>query len=360
MNNFHDFLHAISAAALDTLVGFDRQAALDAGVDPSRAKAWAELHDVYFGTTNSPQKQRLAGEKARRHGFSLDQLALLERRLRPIKHARTRMKLRLALLDAKCTYKKLSELANKLIPKTPPEPPRKQVSFTRSRQGYRTMRVTADERDLADLEHALRADLDSTKPIAQQMLERFLELMRGDGTGVPKAVPRPLLLIPLPEWIKVLRDEGDDTVLGLSDGTTITGAEYLNRHHATVENGLEAALFHPEEGPVNLYRDQRFANQKQRDLARATLTMCPVPDCRQSADSCEINHIRAWKHGGETNLNNLAPLCRYHNRVNDDDPERARRGRIEYVSGTPVWHSPRGYRATNTHHPYGAMQTLFG
>lgn len=63
MTNFHDFLHAISAAALDTLVGFDRQAALDAGVDPSRAKAWAELHDVYFGTTNSPQKQRLAGEK---------------------------------------------------------------------------------------------------------------------------------------------------------------------------------------------------------------------------------------------------------------------------------------------------------
>mgnify|MGYP002714566085 FL=1 len=246
------------------------------------------------------------------------------------------------------------------------------------------MTVTADERDMADLEHALTIGADTSKPVAPQMLESFLRLMRGynppgsqsDGNsgqdggedggseppgtataGVPSAVPRPLLLIPLHEWVKIHKGEGDETILQLTDGTTMTGAEFLNQYYATAENYLEAATFHPEEGAVNLYRGRRLANAKQRTLARATSPTCPVPGCRRGADACEIHHITAWKHGGETNVANLAPLCRYHNRVNDDDPARSRRGRIVNANGTPVWRSPRGYLVRNT--TRGAMDALF-
>ncbi|AWB81362.1 HNH endonuclease [Corynebacterium yudongzhengii] len=354
---FQTLLQALSGSALDTLAGFDRRAALDAGLDPARVRAWAGLYDVYFAPTHSRQKQRQAAEKARRRGFSLDQLALIERRLKPVKSARTRAKLRLQLLDAQGDYQALARLAKRLVPGKK-KPRRSQVRFSRSRDGKRTMTVTADERDLADLEHAVSREIDPSKPAAPQMLKAFLDLMRGDGTGVPRAVPRPLLLIPLPEWTKIIRGDGDETILGLTDGTTVTGAEFLQRY-ATEEYGLEAATFHPKEGAVNLYRTKRLANQKQRDLVRATQTVCPVPDCRCAADMCEIHHVKAWSRGGETNLDNLAVLCRYHNRMNDDDPAHPRRGRIEIIDGAPVWRSPRGYAVANEHHPYGAMQTLF-
>lgn len=377
MTAFENLIATMTNSAIEVLEDFDKQVALDAGFSPSRAKAWDDLRATYYGPTTSPQKQRLAREKAHRSALSLDQLALIEREIKKIPSNRTRMKLRLELLDAQGNYKALARLAKRLVPGKD-SPPRKQVRFSRSRGGRRTMTVTAEERDMADLEHALSLGADTSKPVAPQMLENFLRLMRGynengtppedagnsstatvdsASTGVPKAIPRPLLLIPLPDWIAIHQGRGDETILHLTDGTSMTGAEFLNQYYATEENYLEAATFHVEKGAVNLYRGRRLANEKQRTLARATSPTCPVPDCRHGADACEIHHIIAWKHGGETNISNLAPLCRYHNRVNDDDPRRSRRGRIVSVNGTPVWRSPRGYLVRNDKH--GAMEALF-
>lgn len=353
MNSFRTLINTMTSAALEVLEDFDEQEALDAGIDPNRVTAWKKLHRVYFGPSTSPQKQRIAREKAARRGFSLDQLALIERRIGRIASKRTRTKLRLALLDAQGDYKALGRLAKRLVPHSE-KPPRKRVTFSRTKAGRRTMTVTADERVIADLEHALSRGADPTKPVAPQMHDRFIRLIRNKGGGVPAAAPRPLILVPLPEWTRILRGDGDETVLGLTDGTTITGAEFLRQH---VGDELEVALFHPQDGPVNLYRGKRLANQKQRDLARATTPECPVPDCRHGADSCEIHHIRAWRHGGETNLSNLAPLCRYHNRVNDDDPAVRRRGRIVTVNGAPAWCSPKGHIVSRK--GFGAMQALF-
>ena len=178
---------------------------------------------------------------------------------------------------------------------------------------------------------------DRNRPEAEQKLERYRELLRGDG-GVPRAVPRPIITVPLDAAVKVLRGEGDDSVLGLTDGTTMTCSELVAELFG---EELEVAVFHPQEGPVNLLRGQRFANAKQRALISMTQPICAVPGCRHAADMCEMHHIDPWKHGGETNLRNLAPLCRYHNRVNDDDRQRIR-GRIEWIRGRPVWVSPQG------------------
>ena len=88
--------------------------------------------------------------------------------------------------------------------------------------------------------------------------------------------------------------------------------------------------------------------------------MCPVPDCRHAADNCQVHHIKAWSKGGLTNMDNLAMLCRYHNRTNDDDPEHSYHGRVENIRGAPIWRSPRGHLIPNTIHPFGAMTLLYG
>ena len=382
MTAFASFLQAMSSAALDTLQGFDAHAALDAGIDPAKVRTWAQLHDVYLSPSSSSpsimQMHAEAAAKARHGGFSLDQLALIERRLKPLPTSHDRARRRLELLDMllerrPSSYHSFARAIRECMPNEP-KPPRRGVSFSRSRAGVRTMRVTASERDLADLEHALLRGLQPTSSAGSHMLAQFLRLMRGAGgtestrgaggaegtVGVAYAAPRPLLLIPLPAWTKLLGGSGDDVTLGLTDGTTMSGAEFLNRYYTSSSFQLEAAVFHPQEGAVNLYRTHRHANRKQRDLARATNPVCPVPDCRHGADHCEAHHITAWRDGGETNLDNLAMLCRYHNRTNDDDPHRRRRGRIENTRGTPTWRSPRGFAVPNTHHPFGAMQTLFG
>lgn len=377
--NFSGLLQALADSVVDALADFDREVALAAGLDPARVRAWEAVHRAYFGRTKWTKQQRRALDKARTSVLSIDQLAFIESRLSLIDDPSTRWKTRLSLLNFRGSFDALKRRAKKLVPDPEPAPPKNAVKFGRSRMGKRSMTVTANERLLADTEHFLRDGIDSSKPAMPQLVSRFEDLLRGnlDGTpdgklddgsasarasaaGVPHSQPRPLVLVGLPDFVSIVCGDGDEVVLGLTDGTTMTGAEFLNRFIATASNELEAAVFHPAEGAVNLYRLSRFANQKQRDLARAAMPTCSHPFCRHGADACEIHHVTPWSRGGETNLANLAPLCRYHNRINDDDPSRQKRGRIEIRGGTPVWISPRGTPVPQTWHPFGAMRTLFG
>lgn len=340
---------------VDHLEGFDRDAALAIGMNPTTATAWQQMEQVYFGRTRHVKQQCKALERARAGGFSVEQLAMIERRLKPITHEGTRWRLRLALLKASMRYKSLERAAKELVPSVK-KPPKDSISFSKSIDGKRALRIIFDERFLADLEAALRRGIDTSKPAGPQMLERFIALLR-DGDSVPTASPTPLILVPLADHIRIVAGDGDETILGLTDGTTITGAEYLQHH---VGDTLEVALFHPEEGAVNLYHGQRRANWKQRILAKATSPVCLVPGCRHGADHCEVHHVIPWKHGGETNMNNLAMLCPYHNRTNDDDANVNKRGRVRFFGGVPVWVSPRGYAVPNPYHQFGAMKLLFG
>ncbi|MGI0541339.1 HNH endonuclease [Corynebacterium aquatimens] len=346
---------------------------------------------------------------------------MIERRVATISEVAEQWRMRLTLLRKRGRYKTLLERARELIPSAK-KPPTPGIRFTRSTSGLRTMTVTADEHLLADIERTLNDDLDPSSPSTPQMLSAFERVVRvddsdgddcsctsdctpagdcdcndcgcapGDGDcddcgggcdgcdagdcgctpgapeagnkrggrsrGVKRSSPEPLILVPLPTHIQIMEGRGDDIELRLTNGTTMTGAEYVNGVVAKHAKPFQLGLFHPEEGPVNLYRESRFANDKQRKLLRAAMPMCLAPGCRKSADQCQFHHMTAWKHGGETNLKNLAVLCRYHNQINDDDPGVHRRGRPEAPYGTPVWVSPRGYPVSNC--DYGAMNLLFG
>lgn len=353
MNPFEQFLQT---ANIDVLEHFNKQQALDAGIPPNKVREWQLAHEVYYGAATSAAKQRQALDKARRSGLSLDQLCMIERELRRIKSLRTRNKLRLVLLGLRGHYKAVMALVKQRIPKL--EKPRQDgVRFSKSKDRKRTMTLTHDEELIADVEHALTHDLDLEKPAMGQMLERLLAILRGKSSGVSRAVRRPIVLIPVDEHLKLLKGDADETTFGLTDGTTITGAELLKQGYGEV---LEVATFHPQEGPVNLYRTKRYANTKQRDLARMANPVCTVPDCRHVSDNCQLHHITAWSRGGETNMDNLAVLCRYHNQVNDDDPSQLIRGRTESINGRTCWVSPSGVPVENRHHPYSAMSLLFG
>lgn len=371
MNSFTAMLRSLKDP-LDFLEHFDAQEALNAGFDPATVRKWGTIHAVYLTQTKWSRQQANAVTAARTGQFTSDQLHLIESRIKHITDEGKKWQLRLRLLSVRGRHETLKRKALEIVPKKEQPAPKKTVGFGKSRGGMRPLNAMGSEEDMAALEFALRKHVKPDAPAGPQMLEALMGMLglrpRGFASDssqigsptVPHAapsVPRPLVLVPLPEHVRIMGGQGDDTVLGLTDGTTITGADYLAKYHGAE---LEVATFHPQEGAVNLYRAERFPNQKQRDLARASLSTCPVPDCRHASDNCEIHHIEAWSRGGLTNMSNLVPLCRYHNRTNDDDPRRKRRGSIVNIRGRPVWLSPRGYPVVNNVHPFGAMNLLFG
>ena len=350
---------------IETLASFDARVLLDAGCNPARVTELTKVHKVYYGKTKFTRKQANAIKVAKSTQKSMDQLVYIESRLSGIKDPKEKWRLRLALLSIPGNYETLKRRSKDIVPEVDKPAAEPTMRFGRSRHQRRPVTIMALEKDAAAIEYATRQDL-TDGPAGPQMYETLMKMLGlrpsedNEATPTPAvapAVPRPLILVPLPDYITIVGGDGDDTVLGLTDGTTITGADYLTQHHGAE---LEVALFHPQEGAVNLYDTQRFANRKQRDLARATLPTCPVPECRHAADNCQVHHIRAWSKGGHTNMDNLAMLCRYHNRTNDDDPAHAYRGRVENIRGTPTWRSPRGHLVANTVHPYGAMTLLYG
>ena len=82
-----------------------------------------------------------------------------------------------------------------------------------------------------------------------------------------------------------------------------------------VRNG---AIIHAP-GRLNLGRTTRLANAAQRRALRAIYPRCAIPDCPTRFDLCKIHHIRWWRHGGRTDLENLLPVCvRHHTAIHDE------------------------------------------
>ncbi|MDN6551698.1 MAG: HNH endonuclease, partial [Corynebacterium flavescens] len=95
------------------------------------------------------------------------------------------------------------------------------------------------------------------------------------------------------------------------------------------------------QGPVDLYRYERFASVKQRTMLAAEHPTCAWPGCTTPAERGQFHHLTPWKHGGETNVVNLVTLCSYHNGVNEDDPNAPpRRGRLTRQDGKIIWQPP--------------------
>ncbi|KAA8731113.1 HNH endonuclease signature motif containing protein [Corynebacterium tuscaniense] len=281
---------------LETLASFDAQVLLDAGCNPARVTELTKVHTAYYGKTKFTRKQANAIKIARSTQKSMDQLVYIEGRLSGIKDHKEKWRLRLALLSVKGDYKTLTRRAKDIVPEVEKPAPEPTMRIGRSQNERHPITIMAVEEDAAAIEFATRQNL-TDGPAGPQMYQNLMaELgLRPDAEnarpgGIAPAVPRPLVHIPLEEQIKIMGGAGDDVILGLTDGTTMTGAEFLAQNFADV---LEVAMFHPQEGPVNLYDTQRFANQKQRDLARSTMPTCPVPDCRHAADNREVHHIKA-------------------------------------------------------------------
>ena len=93
-------------------------------------------------------------------------------------------------------------------------------------------------------------------------------------------------------------------------------------------------------------RTRRLATDTQRAIA-ATVSggHCYWPGCDAPAHRCDTDHITGWTQGGHTDIQNLAPLCRFHNRLKFRGNYTAHR----HPNGTITVHHPNGTPITTTY-----------
>ena len=337
------------------------------------ARKYTRLADVLFGPADSPKVQRDSVALAEARQLSLEYLEMVNKHARKLKKRGAAWRLRAELIAFKGTFEEVEAYAKKRVMEEGGDKPKQRgVRLGRVVDGLRTISITDTQRRITDLEKTLDAAVenDNDRPRSEALLEPFWDLVEGNGTGLIKPEYRTVIAIGLEDYAKVSCGKGDEVIVALSDGTTMTGAEFINAAmEGALGDKLYVGLFHPTAGPVNLY-EARFASDKLRTLAMAENLVCPWPDCNVPADRCQVHHIDAHKHGGHTKPSNLTMLCKYHNGVNDDDgprkkrkrpsPGKPKRGRMRRHRGKVRLHTPGGKLVGNTHHvsSMGAMNLI--
>ena len=266
-----------------------------AGAPNNTARTLLTLADALFAPTSFARLQRQAVTAARDRAHPLPTLEVIERYASRAKTKRDAWRLRVELCRTAADTDEMEKLARKKLRElNPPAPPRPGVRIRRRKDAPWTLAITGPSSLIADLE----SSLDEDAP-----LDSVAELFSPSGAA---PATRPTIttnaIITLDELDRIIDGDGEEITIQLTNGARLTGAELVSRTLA--ERGL-ITLVHPFEGAVNLYRTERMASEKQRLMAAAENPVCPWLECNYPADKCQVHHLQAWRHGGNTNMANL-------------------------------------------------------
>src|SRR5690625_4541919 len=276
------------------------------------ARKCTRLATVFFGPADSPKVQCDAVALAEARQLSLEYLEMVNKHAKKLRTRVAAWKLRAYIIAYGGTLDQVNEYGKQRVTEEGGDKPKHRgVRAGRTIDGIRTISITDTQRRITDLEKTLDAAItNDEQPRSEALLTPFWDLVEGKGTGLIRPEYRTVIAIGLDDFAKVSCGKGEEVVVALSDGTTMTGAEFI---HAAMEGALGdklyVGLFHPTAGPVNLY-EARFASDKLRTLAMVENLVCPWPDCNVPADRCQVHHIDAHKHGGHTKPSNLTMLCK--------------------------------------------------
>lgn len=404
-------MNLVEAHLRSQAAGIELVAAV-AGLSLDQLRAWGPesvaqsllaLYDVYFSPTTFSRKQARAVDAARANGHDLPTLMLIERFTRRLKQ-REAWDLRIELCSIAGDEKVVARHARTRIRElAPPPAPKPGVNIRRGKEMSK-LTVTAPPSVIEDL----RYNIDEDDPVGS-----FTAAFREGRLARP--VAQTFAVMELPEYAKILGrlwdpstprpdshlappspgstvtphpsadpDAGSianpgpsanpgtteppvspdrstavqpgsapdlgDIVVQLSNGAKITGAELIERELA--EEGL-VMLVDRVKGPVDLHRTQRLASDKQRTMAIGEQPTCAWDSCLCGADYAQIHHITEWRNGGNTNPENLTPLCEYHNAING----LPGRGRIVRENGRIKWQPPGPRDPREPVHPHRAPRS---
>lgn len=103
--------------------------------------------------------------------------------------------------------------------------------------------------------------------------------------------------------------------VGSTDSTEVLSAGAVRRMACGA--GIIPTVLGSDSMPVDLGRQARLFTEHQRLALATRYTECAADGCDRPFAWTEIHHLRAWQHGGATDLDNGVPLCGRHHRMID-------------------------------------------
>jgi len=99
------------------------------------------------------------------------------------------------------------------------------------------------------------------------------------------------------------------TVCEYSDGTRIP-VETARRY--ACDAGIIPVVLGGAGVPLDVGRSKRLATKEQRIALRSMYRSCAIERCDHHFDLCHIHHLIEWEQLGDTDVENLLPLCSFH------------------------------------------------
>lgn len=154
-----------------------------------------------------------------------------------------------------------------------------------------------------------------------------------DGHTAPRARIHLLLRADL-ETLLALDDRPAQLLTGLAGGAMWTDAATARD---LVTSATSLRLIVTRDGaPVGIGRRSRVTPGWLRDAMLALHDTCTAPGCTRPALTADVDHAVPWSEGGTTDVANLGPLCRHHNRQVERRAWRVR----QRPDGTRLWAHP--------------------
>ena len=221
------------------------------------------------------------------------------------------------------TADELKRKAQGIVAQKGPKKPRRSLLFGRQEDatGMRFAQLALPAGQMERLEALVRkfwpGDKEKEKKPALKNaigLMRLLEAQAspaGDDQWDLSLAPAFIVSIPDTNYV------GDGNFV-TTNGDVINGADFAN----TRLSPYGYTVIYDARGNIGacyMLKSQRHASKEQRAALAIDHIFCSVEGCHELAIYSEAHHIKAWKNGGKTTIDNLLPLCRAHNRQNDDD-----------------------------------------
>lgn len=187
---------------------------------------------------------------------------------------------------------------------------------TGGEDGEARQQVVADERTQGQRRH----------DAVESMVDR---LLRSDDLPESGGIPTTLLIVL--SYADYLAGRG---IAHYGDGTPVSVTNALT---LADQADLAWCVKTPKGAVLDLYRSRRIASPAQTLALIARDGGCSFPGCGTAPSWCERHHIVAWQAGGDTNLDNLTLLCRYHHRHFEHGGWTCQMNQ----DGLPVWIPPK-------------------
>ena len=203
------------------------------------------------------------------------------------------------------------------------------------------------ERDRAERDRLHGPDAPSDllpRTDAQRRFDAMLAMLRSaaNAEGSPVAAAPVLLNILVDEFthrhdlashgLAIAPDEGERPDIGLrrretADGSPLTPDDIVL---ASLDGHIRRVVLDSAGVVIDWGRKRRLYTGPAREAAMFSATGCTRPGCLVHGRFSQVDHLRGWEEGGETDQDNAGPACQHDNRA-------------KHALGITVRRTPDGY-----------------